>query len=164
LSIDYRHGWGEDLPVADASADLVYCVDVLEHVRDLDAVIAETARVLKPGGLYLYDTINRTRLSRLVMIKLSQEWQPTAWLPPDLHDWDHFITPAELTAALRRHGLRDDDLTGMAPGVRPPGMVRLMRGAKKGKFSYAEFGRRAAFVLTEDTRILYVGRATRLSA
>lgn len=43
---------------------------MLEHVADLDAVIRETARVLKPGGLYLFDTINRTRLSKLVMIKL----------------------------------------------------------------------------------------------
>jgi 2-polyprenyl-6-hydroxyphenyl methylase/3-demethylubiquinone-9 3-methyltransferase len=51
-------------------------------VADLDAVIGETARVLKPGGLYLFDTINRTRLSKLVMIKLSQDWAATAWMPP----------------------------------------------------------------------------------
>ena len=116
LAIDYRVGSGEHLPADDGCADAVYCVDVLEHVADLDAVIRETARVLKSGGLYLFDTINRTRLSKLVMIKLSQEWAATAWMPPRLHDWDQFITPAELGAALARHGLTQHDLTGMAPG------------------------------------------------
>ena len=69
-------------------------------MRDLDAVIRESARVLKPGGLYLFDTINRTRLSKFVMIKLSQDWAATAWMPPSLHDWDQFITPAELRGVL----------------------------------------------------------------
>lgn len=73
---------------------------MLEHVADLDAVIRETARVLKPGGLYLFDTINRTRLSKLVMIKLSQDWAATAWMPPGLHAWDQFITRPSLVARL----------------------------------------------------------------
>jgi 2-polyprenyl-6-hydroxyphenyl methylase / 3-demethylubiquinone-9 3-methyltransferase len=161
LDIDYRAGTGEHLPLDDASADLAYCVDVLEHVQDLDAVIAETARVLKPGGLYLYDTINRTRLSRLVMIKLCQEWSATAWMPPDLHDWTQFIPPAHLVATLSRHGLHHEDMAGMAPGVPPPLMIRRMRQLKKGKLSAAEFGRKVRFVLTTDTRILYIGHATR---
>jgi 2-polyprenyl-6-hydroxyphenyl methylase / 3-demethylubiquinone-9 3-methyltransferase len=63
-------------------------VDVLEHVGDLDAVIVETARVLRPGGVYLFDTINRTRLSNFVMIKLFQDWRLTSWMPPNLHSWE----------------------------------------------------------------------------
>lgn len=161
LAIDYRLGCGEELPLADGCADIVYCVDGLEHVRDLDAVIGETARVLKPGGLYLFDTINRTRLSKLVMIKLSQDWPATAWMPASLHDWDQFLTPDELRAALARHGLDCHDLTGMAPGVAPPALFRLLRKLKKGRFSYAEFGRRAQFVLTADTRVSYLGHASK---
>ena len=159
--IDYRDGSGEHLPLADASADIIYCVDVLEHVRDPGAVLCETARVLKPGGLYLYDTINRTRLSKLVMIKLAQDWAATAVLPPGLHDWGQFITPAEMRGALRRHGLDSRDMAGMSPGVAPPAAFRLVRQLKKGRLSYADFGRRIALVLTSDLRISYIGHATR---
>jgi 2-polyprenyl-6-hydroxyphenyl methylase/3-demethylubiquinone-9 3-methyltransferase len=162
LAIDYLIGSGEYLPVGDACADAVYCVDVLEHVADLDAVIAETARVLKPGGLYLFDTINRTRLSKLAVIKLSQEWSATAWVPPGLHDWAQFITPAELGRCLVRHGLRQQDLTGMWPGVSPPALIRLVRQVKKGSLSCADFGRKAAFTLKGDLRGSYIGYATKL--
>ena len=161
LSIDYRQGAGEHLPVGDASADVVYCVDVLEHVDDLDAVIAETARVLKPGGLYLYDTINRTRLSRMVMINLSQNWAATAWMPKDLHDWSQFVTPAEMRDALSRHHLESAEMVGMAPSVAPPALFRLLRQLKKRRFSYGEFGRKAPFKLTQDLRISYLGYATK---
>ena len=161
LTIDYRVGMGERLPLDDCSADIVYCVDVLEHVTDIDAVVAETVRVLRPGGLYLFDTINRTRLSRLVMIKLSQDWAATSWMPPNLHDWDQFITPAELSVVLTRHGLTSHDMLGMSPGVAPPVLFRLLRQMKKNKLSFAEFGRRSSFVLSKDLRVSYIGHAIR---
>ena len=163
LSIDYRVGAGEHLPLDDASADIVYCVDVLEHVDDLDAVIGETARVLKAGGVYLFDTINRTRLSRLVMIKLSQQWSATAWMPPELHDWEQFVTPGELRSTLDHHGLVTQEMVGMSPGVAPPVLFRILRQLKKGKFSYAEFGRKTSFTLSNDLRITYVGHAMKSS-
>jgi 2-polyprenyl-6-hydroxyphenyl methylase / 3-demethylubiquinone-9 3-methyltransferase len=159
LDIDYRVGRGEQLPVSDSAADIVCCVDVLEHVADLDSVISETARVLKPGGLYVFDTINRTRLSKLVMIKLSQDWAATAWMPPGLHDWNQFITPAELGDILARYHLELRGMTGIAPGISPPALIRLLRQLKKGKLSHADFGRRAAFTLTKDMRISYLGHA-----
>lgn len=160
LAIDYRHGCGEHLPLASASADIVYCVDVLEHVQDLNAVLRETARALKPGGLYLYDTINRTLLSKLIMIKLAQDWAATAVLPPGLHDWSQFITPAELRGGLGRHHMHSQHMAGLSPGVSPVAAFRLARQLKKGQLSYAEFGRRIALVLTRDLRISYIGHAT----
>jgi len=164
LEIDYRVGSGEHLPADDGCADVAYCVDVLEHVADIDAVIGETARVLKPGGLYLFDTINRTRLSKLVVIKLSQQWAATAWMPPGLHDWNQFITPAELGVCLARHGLGQHDLTGMSLRISPLTAIRLLRQVKKGKLSYADFGRQAACTLTSNLRLSYLGHATKSGA
>jgi 2-polyprenyl-6-hydroxyphenyl methylase/3-demethylubiquinone-9 3-methyltransferase len=161
LSIDYREGSGEHLPLGDASVDIACCVDVLEHVNDLDAVISETARVLRTGGVYLYDTINRTRTSRLVMIKLFQEWRLTAWMPPNLHAWEQFISPAELTAVLDRHALDGREVVGIAPGVNPLRLLRMLRQQRKGRMSYGELGRRARFVVTKDVRVSYAGYATK---
>ncbi|MGN6392127.1 MAG: bifunctional 2-polyprenyl-6-hydroxyphenol methylase/3-demethylubiquinol 3-O-methyltransferase UbiG, partial [Gemmatimonadales bacterium] len=73
LAIGYQCAPGEALPFADESFDVVYCCDVLEHVNDVPQVIRETARVLRLGGTYLYDTINRTLQSQLIVIKLLQE-------------------------------------------------------------------------------------------
>lgn len=161
LQIDYRQGTGERLPLDDSSTDIACCVDVLEHVSDLDAVIAETARVLRPGGLYVFDTINRTGLSKLVMIKLFQEWSLTAWMPPNLHAWEQFIKPTELDELMSRHGLSAGEFVGIGPGVKPPTLIRLMRQLRKGNISHGEFGRRASFVVTKDQRVSYAGYAMR---
>jgi 2-polyprenyl-6-hydroxyphenyl methylase / 3-demethylubiquinone-9 3-methyltransferase len=161
LSIDYRAGTGERLPLDDASVDIACCVDVLEHVNDLDTVLAETARVLRPGGVYLFDTINRTALSKLVVIKVLQEWRLTAWMPRDLHAWDRFITPGELRAALSRHQLRGRGIVGIGPGVNGPRLIRLLWRLRRGRISHGEFGRAARFVMTKDARVSYAGYATR---
>jgi 2-polyprenyl-6-hydroxyphenyl methylase/3-demethylubiquinone-9 3-methyltransferase len=88
LRIRYHVGAGEQLPVEDGAFDVVYCCDVLEHVADLPRVLAESARVMKPGGLYLFDTINRTAMSKLLAIKLMQEWPFTRILDTGLHVWE----------------------------------------------------------------------------
>jgi 2-polyprenyl-6-hydroxyphenyl methylase/3-demethylubiquinone-9 3-methyltransferase len=159
LSIDYREGAGEKLPLEDHSVDIACCVDVLEHVSDLDAVIGETARVLRIGGLYVFDTINRTRRSRFVMIKLLQEWRVTAWMPRNLHAWDQFITPDELHVVMRRHQLERGDIVGLGPGVKLPQLLRMLWRLRRGRMSYGEFGRRARFVVTKDVRVSYAGYA-----
>jgi 2-polyprenyl-6-hydroxyphenyl methylase/3-demethylubiquinone-9 3-methyltransferase len=161
LAIDYRPGSGEQLPVPDAWADIACCADVLEHVSDVAAVLRETARILKPGGLYLYDTINRTPLSRLIVIKLSQDWGPTAWAPRDLHHYSQFITPAELHALVEESGLSDGGHAGIRPPAGPLRILRLLRQAKTGKISYAELGRRLEFVLANGTQISYIGHAVK---
>src|SRR6185312_16397985 len=107
LTIDYRSGIGEAIPFSDASFPVVLCCDVLEHVADLEQVIAEISRVLTPGGVFLYDTINRTALSKWIVIKVTQEWRATRFVPANLHDWDRFIKPAELGAAMSRHGMEN---------------------------------------------------------
>jgi 2-polyprenyl-6-hydroxyphenyl methylase/3-demethylubiquinone-9 3-methyltransferase len=159
LDISYQLGSGEHLPVADASFDIVYCCDVLEHVDDLHAVIAEISRALKPGGVFFYDTINRTAASKLVVIKLMQEWRWTSFVPPGLHDWNKFIKPQELEAIMRQEGLELQELVGLVPAANPLRIIKAMRDRKRGKIAYGEFGRRVQVKEGTDTSISYMGYA-----
>src|SRR3954471_6500181 len=127
LDIEYREGVGEALPVADAAFDLVYCCDVLEHVDDVPAVLREIRRALKPGGLFVYDTINRNPLSKLFVIKLLQEWDFTRVVEPGLHDHAMFIKPRELERDLRAAGLEPRGSEGLSGAANPLVFLRLMR-------------------------------------
>ncbi|MFQ5888640.1 MAG: bifunctional 2-polyprenyl-6-hydroxyphenol methylase/3-demethylubiquinol 3-O-methyltransferase UbiG [Gemmatimonadota bacterium] len=159
--INYRHGSGEALPFEDAAFDIVYCCDVLEHVDDLEQVIAESARVLRAGGVYLYDTINRTFQSKLIVIKLFQEWSWTSFMPPHLHDWRMFIKPRELQALLTRHGLEPRGLTGLRPRANPLGTIRALRARKRGRLTYVEATRRMDLGESEDKSVLFMGYAVK---
>jgi 2-polyprenyl-6-hydroxyphenyl methylase/3-demethylubiquinone-9 3-methyltransferase len=164
LKIDYRVGAGEQLPLEDAMFDVAYCCDVLEHVSDLDRVVSETARVLKPGALYLFDTVNRTLKSKLLVIKVVQEWPFTRIFDAPLHDWRMFVKPAELTRILRRHGLHVGELVGLGPRAKLPTVLRSFISASKGQISYGELSRRLDVGRTRSTAVSYMGYATKAAA
>lgn len=111
--IRYDVGIGERLPYQDAVFDIVVCVDVLEHVADLTAVIAEIARVLKPGGIFLFDTINRNLLSRIVVVTVAEDI--LGLLPKGTHDPALFLKPIELRHELKRAGLTVGPTQGLGP-------------------------------------------------
>jgi 2-polyprenyl-6-hydroxyphenyl methylase/3-demethylubiquinone-9 3-methyltransferase len=111
--ITYDVGVGEALPYPDNSFDAVVCVDVLEHVQDLDQVTREVARVLKPGGMFLYDTINRNPIARLATITVAED--VLGLLPKGTHDPAMFIKPDELVRSLAAAGLTPGHQTGLGP-------------------------------------------------
>lgn len=113
LRIGYDVGTGEALPYEDGSFDAVVCVDVLEHVVDLNKVMTEVARTLRPGGLFLYDTINRNALARLATITLAEDL--LRLLPRGTHDPAKFIKPRELRAAMQGAGLVAGPISGLGP-------------------------------------------------
>jgi 2-polyprenyl-6-hydroxyphenyl methylase/3-demethylubiquinone-9 3-methyltransferase len=161
LVIDYRLGVGELMPVRDAEFDVVYCCDVLEHVTDLDAVIGEIVRVLETGGLFLFDTINRTWISRLVAIKIMQEWRWTRLFDTPIHDWSMCTRPDELVDVMDRHGSRAGDIAGLGPRSKNPlrvlDMARATRKSSVGRGeSPARLGR------MRFTGISYMGHAVKL--
>ena len=161
LNIDYRVGSGEHLPVGDSTFDLVYCCDVLEHVSDLDRVVSETARVMKPEGLYLFDTVNRTLTSKLLAIKAMQDWPLTRIFDGPIHDWEMFIKPAELAEALARHGLRVGEIVGLGPRAKIPTVLLSFVRARRGRITYGELSRRLDAGRVKSTAVSYMGFATK---
>lgn len=123
-TIAYDVGVGEDMPYEDARFDAVVCVDVLEHVSDLDQVVREVARVLRPGGLFLFDTINRNPLSKLATITFAED--VLKLLPKGTHDPDMFIKPDELKRSLQQAGLTPHKFTGLGPrGINKRGDLKF---------------------------------------
>ncbi|WP_159617604.1 bifunctional 2-polyprenyl-6-hydroxyphenol methylase/3-demethylubiquinol 3-O-methyltransferase UbiG [Arthrobacter zhaoguopingii] len=164
LSIRYVVGTGEELPVGSSTFDVVYCCDVLEHVTDLPRVLEEAARALRPGGLYLFDTINRTRTSRFLGIKVMQDWSLTKVTDAALHDWNLFITPDELTAQLSQTGLGVEEIAGLAPRAPKPVVLKSFYDARRGRISYGELSRRLDFGRVKNTRVSYMGYARKPAA
>ncbi|MEO1677763.1 MAG: bifunctional 2-polyprenyl-6-hydroxyphenol methylase/3-demethylubiquinol 3-O-methyltransferase UbiG [Pseudomonadota bacterium] len=111
--IGYQVGVGESLPYSNGAFDAVVCVDVLEHVADLDRVLAEVARVLRPGGWFLFDTINRTALARLAVVTMGEN--VFRLLPKGTHDPALFIRPADLRARLSDAGFNVERFAGLGP-------------------------------------------------
>lgn len=161
LDIEYLVASGEGLPAQDSVFDLAYCCDVLEHVSDLESVIKETARVLKPGGLYFFDTINRTRASKVLAIKVMQEWRLTRIIDTDLHVWDLFIKPDELASVLRRRGMGVGEIAGLGPRAGLPVVLWSFVGARRGTLTYGQLSRRLDVGRVKNTQLSYMGFATK---
>ncbi len=159
LDIHYEKGVAENLPIPPASMDVVCCCDVLEHVESLPQVVSEIARVLKPGGLFLFDTINRTPLSWLVAVKLAQDWRLTRVMPPNTHVWHQFIKPNDLQQLLGQQRLTLADISGLGPGVSPWAAVLALMRQKLGFSSYAQLGRDIRMVACKNQQIAYMGYA-----
>ena len=112
--ITYDQGYAEALPYASDSFQAVVCLDVLEHVKDLRQTIQEIARVLAPGGVFVFDTINRTLLARVILIWYGEHF-PSGGLVPGIHSYASFIKPAELSCLLEGNDFQVQELTGFMP-------------------------------------------------
>jgi 2-polyprenyl-6-hydroxyphenyl methylase/3-demethylubiquinone-9 3-methyltransferase len=121
LDLARRHGvtpvCGSALqvPLADGCADVVLACEILEHVEDDLAVLAECARLLRPGGLLLLDTLAATRLSVLINVHLLERLPGGP--PRGLHDPRLFVDRTALLEAADRLGL-DLRLVGLRPSMR----------------------------------------------
>jgi 2-polyprenyl-6-hydroxyphenyl methylase/3-demethylubiquinone-9 3-methyltransferase len=151
---------GEELPFAEGSFDSVVCSEVLEHVQDSAAVIAEVSRVLRPGGVFVFTLPNRTLLSKLVLVDLAQRFRAIRVLPQDLHDWDRFIGSRDLRHLARRHGLAVLQVRGISIRIRDvPAGVRAMVDLRRGRISYADAGLKVRLRLSRSLGVAYVGYA-----
>ena len=111
LSIDYRCQAVEELAASGQRFDLVCALEVVEHVADLAAFVAAACAALKPGGLIVFSTLNRSKRAFAAAI-IGAEYL-FRWLPKGTHQWEKFVTPDELEAALEANGLTVTDERGM---------------------------------------------------
>jgi 2-polyprenyl-6-hydroxyphenyl methylase / 3-demethylubiquinone-9 3-methyltransferase len=111
VSVDYRLGEPATALGEHDHFDAVLMLEVVEHVADMPAFVARVARHLRPGGLLIASTINRTAKSFVFAI-VGAEWV-LKLLPRGTHEWRRFVRPAELDAAARAAGLTRTALVGM---------------------------------------------------
>lgn len=111
LQIDYRATTAEALAEAGEKFDAVLALEIVEHVADPKAFIATCHDLLRPGGLAIVSTLNRTAKSFGAAI-IGAEWI-MRWLPKGTHEWSRFITPAELSEMASASGLNPVDARGM---------------------------------------------------
>jgi 2-polyprenyl-6-hydroxyphenyl methylase / 3-demethylubiquinone-9 3-methyltransferase len=111
VSVDYRATTAEALADEGERFDLVLAMEVVEHVADLDLFIRRCTEMVRPGGLMITATLNRT-LKSFALAIVGAEYV-LRWLPRGTHQWEKFVTPDELEAALERHGLAVVDETGV---------------------------------------------------
>jgi 2-polyprenyl-6-hydroxyphenyl methylase / 3-demethylubiquinone-9 3-methyltransferase len=111
LAIAYRAARVEDLAGEGRTFDAVSCLEVVEHVPEVGAFLKTCASLVRPGGLMLLSTINRTVKAYLLAI-VGAEYV-LGWLPVGTHQWERFVTPDELTRHLRAAGLEAPVLEGL---------------------------------------------------
>ncbi|MFY9288103.1 MAG: bifunctional 2-polyprenyl-6-hydroxyphenol methylase/3-demethylubiquinol 3-O-methyltransferase UbiG [Alphaproteobacteria bacterium] len=111
LTIDYRLGSVEDLAKQKTRYDVITALEVAEHVADMDSFMRSIKKILKPSGVLIMSTLNRTPKSFLLGI-IAAEYI-LQWVPRGTHQWQKFIRPSEMVSQLEVLGLQVTDITGL---------------------------------------------------
>jgi 2-polyprenyl-6-hydroxyphenyl methylase/3-demethylubiquinone-9 3-methyltransferase len=134
------------VPLADGCADVVVAGEILEHVEDDVGVLAECARLLRPGGTLVLDALAATRIGRFLMVTVAERLPGGP--PPGIHDPALFVDRARLLAAADALGL-DLRLVGLRPSFREALVWKLgrrdvvrMKPVRSTAVVFAGYGRR----------------------
>jgi len=111
VTVDYRATTAEALSDAGERFDVVLAMEVVEHVADVGLFVRRCAEMVKPGGLMIAATLNRT-LKSFALAIVGAEYI-LRWLPRGTHRWDKFVTPVELETAIEKNGLATIDERGV---------------------------------------------------
>jgi 2-polyprenyl-6-hydroxyphenyl methylase/3-demethylubiquinone-9 3-methyltransferase len=111
LTIDYRVADIEGLARTGEQFDIILALEIIEHVADRETFFTTLGRLVKPGGIFIGATLNRTARSFALAI-VGAEYV-LGWLPRGTHDWRKFIRPSECVLGLRRNGIHTTELAGV---------------------------------------------------
>ena len=111
LTIDYRFLTAEALARAGERFDVVLNMEVVEHVADAGAFLEVSGELVRPGGITVLATLNRT-MKAFALAIVGAEYV-LRWLPRGTHDWRKFQRPSELAAGLRRGGVAIEEFMGL---------------------------------------------------
>jgi 2-polyprenyl-6-hydroxyphenyl methylase/3-demethylubiquinone-9 3-methyltransferase len=111
IDVDYRAVTAEALASAGESFDIVLAMEVLEHVAAVKGFLTAAAALVRPGGLFVGATLNRTLKSYALAI-VGAEYV-LRWVEPGTHDWRKFLKPYEMLKPLQASGLREIDRAGV---------------------------------------------------
>lgn len=111
LAIDYRTTSVEALQTAGETFDAVVCMEVIEHVPDQAAFVQSLGHLVRPGGMLVLSTLNRTLKSYALAIVTAE--YILGWLPRGTHDWNRFVTTEELAHHLASAGFAAPELSGI---------------------------------------------------
>jgi 2-polyprenyl-6-hydroxyphenyl methylase/3-demethylubiquinone-9 3-methyltransferase len=111
VDVTYKVATAEEVAGEGAQFDAVLLLEVIEHVPDVPAFLARVAPLVRPGGVLILSTLNRT-LKAYALAILGAEFI-LRWLPVGTHQWERFVKPEELASALRSAGLTLTDTTGL---------------------------------------------------
>ncbi|MFT7578231.1 MAG: 2-polyprenyl-6-hydroxyphenyl methylase/3-demethylubiquinone-9 3-methyltransferase [Alphaproteobacteria bacterium] len=112
LDVDFRCATPDELSLHDEKFDAAVCLEVVEHVADLESFIDDLSHLIAPGGHMVLGTLNRTVQSYLKAI-VGAEYI-LGWLPRQTHDWSKFVTPTELKRLLEHRGFRETTRQGLS--------------------------------------------------
>ncbi len=115
LKIDYRTSSAEELVEKNEKFDVVFALEVIEHVADVENFIRSCSQLVKPNGLVFIATMNRT-LKSLALAKIAVEYV-LRWLPAGTHDWKKFLKPSEINSHAGHNNLNLQCLRGFSYNI-----------------------------------------------
>jgi 2-polyprenyl-6-hydroxyphenyl methylase/3-demethylubiquinone-9 3-methyltransferase len=111
LTIHYKTGSVEELAEGKTRYDVITALEIAEHVADVDSFLRALAKLLKPDGVLIMSTLNRTPKSFLLGIVAAE--YVLGWVPRGTHQWKKFIRPSELVERLAAVDIHAGNLTGL---------------------------------------------------
>ena len=111
LNIKYIHTAPENLDLKNNTYDALLCMEVVEHLKDVNLFIENCSKLIKKNGIMFVATINKNLKSYIFAI-LGAEYV-LRWLPIGTHDWDKFLTPQDLEIAASKNNFLADEIVGM---------------------------------------------------